>query len=274
MGGGGETYFTTNTGQGAGGAGGAGGIFNADTDTPISASLINTIVASNFGGAGGAGGPYRGSSASVGAPDLVGFFTSLGHNLIGQADGSSGFTNGVNGDLAGSGSAPVDPLIGPLSDNSGPTFTMALLHGSPALDAGEDALLAPPYALKKDQRGFPRKSGSHVDIGAFEFQFQGRGTHSPAHALILSGASLPDGSDAAAQVSGSGAPAAASGFQITFSESTPGSTFTVLTATNLSQPVDSWCILGQPVQIAPGQFQFTDIQATNNPQRFYRVSSP
>jgi hypothetical protein len=273
-GGSGETYFTAYTGQGAGGAGGAGGIFNADMNTPISASLINTMVASNFGGTGGAGGPYRGSSASAGAPDIEGFFTSLGHNLIGQADGSSGFTNGVNDDLAGSGSVPVDPILGPLSDNGGPTFTMALLHGSPALDAGEDALLAPPYGLKKDQRDFPRKSGSHVDIGAFEFQFQGRGAHSAVLAPTLSGASLPNGLNAASEVSAYGAPVAAPCFQITFGDNTPGATFTVLATTNVFLPLDNWSVLGQPVKIAPGQFQFIDIQATNNPQRFYRVSSP
>jgi len=47
---------------------------------------------------------------------------------------------------------------------------MALLAGSPALDAGNDGLLNPPYELATDQRGFPRKVGSHVDIGAFELR--------------------------------------------------------------------------------------------------------
>ena len=58
-----------------------------------------------------------------------------------------------------------DPLLGPLSDNGGATFTHALLSGSPAIDAGSSSVLT------TDQRGagFPRLSGSAVDIGAFEF---------------------------------------------------------------------------------------------------------
>jgi len=47
---------------------------------------------------------------------------------------------------------------------------MALLGGSPAIDAGDDSVLGAPLFLTTDQRGpgFARKSGSHVDIGAFE----------------------------------------------------------------------------------------------------------
>src|SRR5262249_16240174 len=63
-----------------------------------------------------------------------------------------------------------DPKIGPLQNNGGPTFTQALLPGSPAVDAGDDSVLGSPPNLTTDQRGpgFPRKVGSHVDIGAFE----------------------------------------------------------------------------------------------------------
>ena len=61
----------------------------------------------------------------------------------------------------------ADPLLGPLIDNGGPTETMALLPGSPAVDAGNNAL-----GLDFDQRGvgFARVSGRRADIGAFEFQ--------------------------------------------------------------------------------------------------------
>jgi len=48
----------------------------------------------------------------------------------------------------------------------------------------------------------------------------------------------------------------------------------VLATTDLSQPVTNWTALGGVMQIAPGQFQFTDPQATNYPQRFYSVRSP
>jgi uncharacterized repeat protein (TIGR01451 family)/CSLREA domain-containing protein len=57
----------------------------------------------------------------------------------------------------------TDPLLGPLADNSGPTWTHALPAGSPAIDAGDD-LAAPPT----DQRGLPRPLGAASDIGAYE----------------------------------------------------------------------------------------------------------
>jgi alpha-tubulin suppressor-like RCC1 family protein len=56
-----------------------------------------------------------------------------------------------------------DPLLGPLDDNGGPTRTMALLTGSPAVDAGDDA-----YCPATDQRGVSRPLGLRCDIGAFE----------------------------------------------------------------------------------------------------------
>jgi hypothetical protein len=61
----------------------------------------------------------------------------------------------------------ADPLLGPLQDNGGPTFTHALLEGSPAIDAGNNAA-----GLDFDQRGdgYPRVSGTGADIGAFEVQ--------------------------------------------------------------------------------------------------------
>jgi len=72
-----------------------------------------------------------------------------------------------------------------LRNNGGPTRTLALLVGSPAIDAGDDRVLASPYKLTSDQRpGFARKVGSHVDIGAFEVQT------SAAPALATSGNSF------------------------------------------------------------------------------------
>jgi hypothetical protein len=70
-------------------------------------------------------------------------------------------------------------MLGPLADNGGPTLTLALLPGSPAIDAG-DTLAAPPT----DQRGFPRPYGPAADIGAYEAM--------PLYTVTVSG-SPPEG---------------------------------------------------------------------------------
>ncbi len=98
-----------------------------------------------------------------GNPVLV----SLGHNL--DSDGTSGLVNGANGDLVGTQASPIDSKLGPLQNNGGPTLTMALLPGSPALNVGScvDANGSPVLV---DQRGLPRPQGGGCDIGAYEFQ--------------------------------------------------------------------------------------------------------
>lgn len=127
----------------------AGGIFGINGFT-----LANSIVAGNLKG---------GDVAS----DLIGTVTDGGFNLIGTG-GSGGLVNGTNFNLVG-----VDPLLGPLADNGGPTPTMALLTGSPAIDAG-----GPSGPVGTDQRGFTRpfdvtgiaNASDGRDIGAFEQQ--------------------------------------------------------------------------------------------------------
>jgi hypothetical protein len=86
-------------------------------------------------------------------PDLAGYLTSSGYNLIGNTDGGGGFgpTDLLN----------VDPQLGPLQNNGGPTQTMALLSGSPALNAGDPAQLG-----VADQRAVIRSGG--VNIGAYQ----------------------------------------------------------------------------------------------------------
>jgi hypothetical protein len=125
-----------------------GGVFVAPGGR-FTAQLVNTLVAEDAGG---------------GGPDLAGAFASLGHNLIGALDPAtaSGLTDGVNGDQVGTPAAPVNPRLGPLQDNGGPTFTHALLPGSPALDAGQAG------AVATDQRGVSRPQGRATDVGAFE----------------------------------------------------------------------------------------------------------
>jgi hypothetical protein len=59
-------------------------------------------------------------------------------------------------------------------------------------------------------------------------------------------------------------------FQLNFTN-TPGTVYTVLATTNLSQPVGNWPVLGTTTETSAGQFQFTDTQAAGQPARFYRV---
>jgi hypothetical protein len=105
---------------------------------------------------------------------------SVGSARVRLADARrrTGFTNGVNGDQVGTAAAPLDPLLGPLQNNGGPTKTHALLAGSPAIDHGDNSAVDPTTQKlpTTDQRGagHPRpKDGNGdglavVDIGAFE----------------------------------------------------------------------------------------------------------
>ena len=123
-----------------------GGLVNGSVGTT---SLGNTIVAVNTAGTSG--------------PDALGTVVSSGNNLIGETDGSSGW---VGSDLTGTIATPLDPGLAPLGDYGGPTQTMALLLNSPAIDAGNNALI--PAGVTTDQRGFARIVNGTVDIGAFE----------------------------------------------------------------------------------------------------------
>jgi hypothetical protein len=82
-------------------------------------------------------------------------------SLIGDGSGSS-ITNG-EGNQVGSASSPIDPRLGPLADNGGPTRTHALLLGSPAVDAAST-----PDCPTTDQRGVSRPQGAACDIGSYE----------------------------------------------------------------------------------------------------------
>jgi hypothetical protein len=128
-------------------------------------ALANCTVAQNVGGgvALGSGAPAVGMQNTIMAqnqsgPDVSGAVQSGGDNLVGNPAGATGLQPG---DLTN-----LDPLLGPLQANGGPTQTMALLPGSPAIDAGNNAA---PGLPATDQRGFKRVFNGRVDIGAFEF---------------------------------------------------------------------------------------------------------
>ncbi len=148
-----------------------GGVFNGVFSLRL--TVNNSTIAGNGGGPLG-GIVNSGSTATlqnsiVANNSLVncrGTMTSNGYNL--SSDGSCNFTN--SGDLNN-----TDPQLGPLQNNGGPTQTMALPSGSPAVDAGNPSGCTDSlgHLLKTDQRGKPRPDTEDTggcDMGAYERQ--------------------------------------------------------------------------------------------------------
>ncbi len=137
----GELKYATVANNTADGEGG--GVFN----NAATCSISDTILAGNTGN-GTLNQDLRGAincgvSDSLVAGATYSVFDNNGGNILDQ-----------------------DPLLGPLTDNGGPTYTHALLPGSPAIDAGTAGTFVPDT----DQRGpgFPRVTGAGLDMGAYE----------------------------------------------------------------------------------------------------------
>lgn len=148
-----------------------GGIYNATGATIL---ITDSTITANSAAAEG-GGIYRqaevkmkgsilaANSAGSTGNDLFGPMISLGNNLIGSTAGGSGYrTDDIKNQA---------PQLGPLQDNGGPTFTHALLPGSPAIDGNSTTT-----ATTDDQRLLPRSIDANndgtaqADIGAYEVQ--------------------------------------------------------------------------------------------------------
>jgi CSLREA domain-containing protein len=142
-------------------------------------NLRNSTIAANTASSSGGGLFVSGSTVALtstivagntdadGFPDVFGAVQAASaDDLIGDGNGLTGISAGVNRNLIGTPAHPIDPLLGPLQNNGGPTRTRALLAGSPAIDHGSN-----PEGFFTDQRGFSfaRLVGAGVDIGAFEF---------------------------------------------------------------------------------------------------------
>jgi len=169
----GGTTTLTNCTVSGNSAGTGGGLYNNNNGA---ATLINCTISGNSANTNG-GGLYNLGTVNIGnsivaentantsGPDAFGTFASQGNNLIGATDGSSGW---VSSDLTGTSASPLNPLLAPLDYYGGPAQTMALLPGSPAIDAGNNALI--PAGITTDQCGFTRVVNGIVDLGAFEVQ--------------------------------------------------------------------------------------------------------
>jgi hypothetical protein len=136
--------------------GNGGGIYNAQAGTSATIELSNTIL-------------NRGSSGENIFND-GGTVTSHGYNL--SSDDGGGVLTGPGDQIN------TDPLLGPLQDNGGPTFTHELLPDGPAINAGNPSFTPPPFF---DQRGpgFDRVVNAQIDIGSFEVQGPSRVTPRP-----------------------------------------------------------------------------------------------
>jgi hypothetical protein len=132
------------------------------------AALYNSIVALNTNGG------ITPNDISIDGetiPNTGTVSSSSEFNLIGTG-GSGGLLDGVKANQVG----VANPGLAALADNGGPTQTVALVSGSPAVDAGSNSLAVDPSTgqpLSTDQRGtgFKRIMDGFVDIGAFESQF-------------------------------------------------------------------------------------------------------
>ncbi len=127
-----------------------GGIFKESAPFTAIASpvLRNTILAGNL--------------ATAADWDCSGPVDSAGHNLLGDGTACIDFGPG-SGDLEGTAASRLDPKLSNLTELGGPTPTLGLLAGSPALNKGEDC-------EAEDQRGADRPAA--CDIGAFEVTSQ------------------------------------------------------------------------------------------------------
>lgn len=182
---GGLLNLTNSTVSGNVTTGNGGGIAIALPDQPNTVNLNNVTITNNT--AGGAGGGVSslffhgpGSPPGLGVfnvrntiiagntdqsaigPDCSGPLMSFGHNLLQNPTGCT-----LLGDITGT-VFGLDPRLGPLADNGGPTLTHGLLAGSPAIDAGDNATCE-----ATDQRGVARPVGVTCDIGAFEGVLEG-----------------------------------------------------------------------------------------------------
>jgi len=147
-----------------------GGIYNSGQLT-ISNSTVSGNTALNTTTGNGVGGGISGSATlqnSIVADNIAdqeancsGTITSNGYNLSSDSTCNLAGTGDLNN---------IDPKLGPLGNNGGPTQTEALLPGSPAIDAGNPSGCTDSqgYLLKTDQRGAPRpdkEDTSGCDMG-------------------------------------------------------------------------------------------------------------
>jgi CSLREA domain-containing protein len=194
-----------NNTSGAGGAGGDGG--NSVPGGPgndggqgggvvsegAQLQIVQSTIAANHVGAGGAGGPGApgGTGGMAGTGGGISAFGSASaqNSIVANNSGGNCIGNVVNHghnlSFPGTGCPGPggDPKLGPLTDNGGPTATIALLPGSAAID---QIPAVGAECTTTDQRGVQRPQGPACDVGAFEAGVAPRNTALPT----ISGAAI------------------------------------------------------------------------------------
>jgi predicted outer membrane repeat protein len=135
--------------------GGGGAIDNDASSSQISVAVQDSIFMGD-----GTRDPYAG-------PEFYNTVTSLGNNVVSKIDGSTGW---VSSDQTGTVAQPLNAQLGTMGNFGGPTQTIPLLPGSPALGVGAPAdYSGTNNPITTDQRGEPLDSPD-PDIGAFQSQ--------------------------------------------------------------------------------------------------------
>lgn len=158
-----ESTFSQNTAVSSSGNSFGGGIVNYNTGTSL-VRISGSIIAAN---------------TAANGPDISGVLISGGYNLLTNIAGVTGLNTKTDKQVT----IADLKLDTTLHNNGGPTQTLALLPGSPAIDAIPLQVCHVTFAnafgqtetITADQRGGPRPDGSEnaCDIGAYESSYQG-----------------------------------------------------------------------------------------------------
>jgi hypothetical protein len=158
-----STFFNNSAGNGTFNSGGT--IYNSGTATFTNSTLSGNSATT--------GGNIYNDNGTVTLQNALLGKGAAGANCDGAGTiSSNGATYNLSNDAScGANVMQVASLgLGTLGANGGPTQTIPLLAGSPAIDAGDDTVCAASPVNGVDQRGEARSAGSHCDIGAFEYQ--------------------------------------------------------------------------------------------------------
>ena len=163
---------------------GNGGAMHVLDENPTKLRVLHSTIFDNHSSAGTGGGIYQydgvlvldhsiiaGNTDNGTAPDLdnINFFSDpvilAKYSFIGTEKGAD--IDQVEPNQVGGAGAPLNPQLGLLADNGGPTLTHKPIETSPVLDAGNPNI---PFPVEFDQRGegFARIVGGFIDIGAIE----------------------------------------------------------------------------------------------------------